>query len=122
MKGAAQRQHPVGQLPMAALARGGQLPVHLAPSGLHLPLAFGDLPALLASLDPSSLVIVGRVVGPPLPIELPVQPAQRLGVGSHLGAEGLEERCLLGDHGDGRWPQVQPDDPRAQLMLRFLVG
>ena len=75
----------------------------------------------LASLDPAPLVVVGRVVGPALPIELPVQPTQRLRVGSHLGTERLEERCLLGDHRDGRGSQIQPDDPAAQLVLRLLV-
>ena len=46
VKGAAQPQHPMGQLPVTALARGRQLPVDLAPPGLHLPLALGHLPAL----------------------------------------------------------------------------
>ena len=111
----------MGELPVTALARGGQLPVDFAPPGLHLPLALGHLPALFASLDPSPLVVVGRVVGPPLPIELPIQAAQGSCIGSHLGAERLEERGLPGDHRDGRGAQVQPHDPAAQVVLRLLV-
>ena len=112
----------MGQLPVAARARGGQLPVQFAPPDLHLPLALGHLPALFASLDPAPLVAVGRVVGPALPVELAVQPAQRFGVRSHFGTERLEERCLQGRHRDSARSQVQPDNPTVQLMLELLVG
>ena len=101
--------------------RPGWLAVEFAPPGLHLPLAFGDLPALFASLDPAPLVVVGRVVGPALPIELAIYPAQRFGVGSHLGTERLEERGLQGRHRDGRGSQIQPHDPAAQRVARLLV-
>ena len=78
VKGAPQPQHPMGQLPVTALAGGRELAVEFAPPGQHLALAFGHLPALRASLDPAPLVVVGRVVGPTLPVELPVQPTQRV--------------------------------------------
>ena len=121
LEGAAHPQHPMGQLPVTALARGRELAVEFAPPGLHLPLAFGDLPALRASLDPAPLVVVGRVVGPALPVELPVQPPQRFRVGSHLRTERLQERGLQGRHCDGRGTQIQPHDPAAQVVLRLLV-
>ena len=106
---------------MAALARGRQLPVDFAPPSLHLPLALGHLPALPAPLDPAPFIIVRWVVGPPLPVELPVQPTQGACIRSHLRTERLEERCLLRDHRDGARSQVQPDDPAAQRVARFLV-
>jgi hypothetical protein len=80
--GVAQGQDTVRQLPVAAPTRGRELPMHLASLGLDLPLAVRDLPALLTRFDASALVIVLRVIGPALAIQLPVQAAQRLGIRS----------------------------------------
>ncbi len=122
LKGIPQHHQSMGQLPVAALAGGRQLPVHLASTGLDLPLACGDMPALAAPLDLPPLVVVGRVIGAALPVELPIQPSQGFGIGRHLGTEGLEERLLLRDHRDGTRPQVQPDDSASQLVVGLLPG
>ncbi len=111
VKGAAQPQHPMGQLPVAALARGGQLPVQLAPPGLHLPLAFGHLPALRAPLDPAPLVVVGRVVGPPLPVELPIQPPQRFGVGATSGQNACSSAACRETTAMVEGPRSSPTTP-----------
>jgi hypothetical protein len=67
----------MGELAMAALARGGQLPVQVAPPRLHLALALGHLPALFAFLGLPPLVVVRRVIGPPLTIQVALQAPQR---------------------------------------------
>jgi hypothetical protein len=63
MKRAPWSEDLVGQLSMAALARGSQPPVQLVPPGLDIPLAFRTLSAFLSLFDASALVIVGRVIG-----------------------------------------------------------
>ncbi len=112
----------MGEVPVAALARGRELSVHLAPLGLDLALALAHLPAFPTFLDAPPFIIVLRVVGPALPIQVPLQAAEVVPVGCHVRAEGLEQRLLLGDHGDGAWPQVQADDALAQPMLGLAVG
>ena len=72
VEGVPQRQHPMGKLPIAALVRGREPAVHLAPPCLDLPLALAHLPALLALLHATPLVIVVRVVGAPLPVKFPL--------------------------------------------------
>src|SRR5215472_11970030 len=100
----------MSQLPMTALARGRQPPVDLAPLRLDLALALAHLPAVLALLNAPALVIVVRVVGPALPVELALQTAQALPVGDYLRAERLEQRCLVGHHRDRARSQVQSHD------------
>src|SRR5690242_6652216 len=112
----------MGQLPVAALARGREPPVDLAPLRLDLVLPFGDLPAFAPLLDAPALIIVLRVVGAALPVDLALQAAQALPIGGHLRAEQLEEGLLLGDHRQRARPQVQPYDVLAQLVLRLTVG
>ncbi len=112
----------MGQLPMAALAGGGQLPVHRAPPRLDLALARGDMPALCAFLDPPPLVVVRRVIGPLLSIEVALQPSQRFGVGGDLGTEGLEQGVVCAHYRDGGGSQVQPNHAGSQLVLWFAVG
>ncbi len=102
---------------MAALARGRELAMPLAPPSLHHPLAFARLPALTARLHAPPLVMVGRVILPPLPVEVPVQPAQRLRVEGDLGAVLLEERETTA-RAEG--PRSSPTIPVAQLVLRQL--
>src|SRR5262249_30944321 len=63
VEGAAQGQDPMGELPVAALARGRELAVDLAPPRLDLALSLGDLPAFASLLDAPAPVIVLRVVG-----------------------------------------------------------
>src|SRR5262249_12272872 len=101
----------------AALARGCQFPMLLAPLRLYLPLTLRDPPALPALLDPALLVIVVRVIGAALPVELPIQPAQGFGIRSHLRTERLQECSLVRHHREGRGAQVQPHDPGAQWVL-----
>src|SRR5579862_7914915 len=98
LEAAAQRQDPMGELPVAALARGSEPAVHLAPLRLHPPLALAYLPAFLPFLDAALLIIVLRVVRAALPVECPFQAAQALPVGGHLGAERLEQGLLLSHH------------------------
>src|SRR5689334_7161159 len=100
----------MSELPMAALARGRKLAVHLAPPCLDLALALARLPAFPSRLHATRLVILGRILRAALAIKLSVQAAQVLPVGGHLGAEGLEQRLLLGDHGKGARPQVESND------------
>src|SRR5262249_8882356 len=118
VEGAPEREDPMSELPVAALARGREPAVHLAPLRLHLPLAFRNLPAVLALLHPTALVIVLRVVGPALPVKLALQTAQLPPVGGYLRAERLEECCLFGHHRDGARSQIQSHDALPQLMPR----
>src|SRR5262245_59185610 len=110
---------------MAARARGGQSPMELAPPRLPHALTPGNLPVggtLRALLDSPSLVIVGGVVGTALASELALRPAQRLGVGRHLRAEGPEKRSLLPDHGEGARTKSEPHHASAQDVLRLARG
>src|SRR5260370_19537419 len=106
LEGVTQRQHPMGELAVTGLARGGEFPVHLTSTGLRLALALGHLPALAALLHLATLVVVFWIIGPTLTIQVPLQAPQRLRVRSYLGAEGLEQRLLLCYHGDGTRPQI----------------
>src|SRR6266851_8649773 len=89
LNGIPHHQQSMGQLPVAARAGGRQLPVDLAPPRLGLALTLRDMPAFLALPDASTFVIVPRVIGAALPVEVALQPSQRLGIGRHLGTEGL---------------------------------
>src|SRR5258706_7053278 len=122
LEGAAQCQHPMGELPMTALARGGEFPVELTPTGLDLALAFGHLPALAALLHLATRVVVFWIIGPTLPIEVPLQAAQCLRVRSYLGPEGLEQRLLLAHYGNRTGSQAESDNPGSQAMLGLAVG
>ena len=70
LEGVAQRHDPMGQLAVAAFARGSKSPMNLAP------LSPGNLPALLARFDAPTYVVVVWVVGPALAIQLSLQPPQ----------------------------------------------
>src|SRR5260370_37744772 len=86
----------MGEVPVTALARSRQLPKQVAPPRLHRALALRHPPtflAFLAFLDPPLVVIVGRVIGAALPVEVTLQPSQRFRVRGHLGAEGLQQHC-----------------------------
>src|SRR5262245_58788358 len=110
-------------MPVTALARGREPPVQFAPPGLHLALALAHLPALRTPLDPAPLIVVGRVVGSPLPIELAVQPPQRSGIGRYLGAERLEQRGHAAR--PPRWSRVvrsSPTIPRPRRCCGFWYG
>ena len=122
MKGIAQGYDLMGELSLAALARGRELPMEFAPQDLHLALAFGHLPAFLAWFDAATFIVVVRVIGPPLPVELPLQPPKRSGIGGHHGAERLQARFLLSHHGDGGRAQIQSHDAGAELVLWLARG
>src|SRR5260221_1024698 len=111
----------MGELTMPALARRREPAVQVAPARLHLPLALGHVPALLARLDPPRVVIVGWVVGPTLPVEFPLQSPQRLGLRGYFRTEGLEQRCLLRHHRDGGGAQIEADNAGAEFVLRLAI-
>jgi hypothetical protein len=121
MKGVAQGHDLMGQLPVAALARGCELAMHLAPLRLHLALAFARLPALLPWFDASTFVVVVGVVGPPLAVKLAVQAAQRSGIGGHLRAKRLQARLCICHQGDGGRAQIQAHDARAQRVAWLAI-
>src|SRR5260221_12707530 len=88
----------MGQLAMTALSRSGQLPKQVAPPRLHLALALRHPPAFLAFLaflDPPPLVVVGRVIGAALPVEVALQPQNVFGVRVHLGTKCLHLIVML---------------------------
>jgi hypothetical protein len=103
------RPHSVGALAMPARTGGGPLPVDRTPLGWDVARAVRHLPALLAVLDATSLVVLRGGGGPPLPVQVPLQPVPGRGSASALGADGLEERLLLTDHGADARPQIPPD-------------
>jgi hypothetical protein len=108
LEGAPQRQHPMGQLAVAALARGRQLAVHFTPPRLDLAPAFGDYPAVAPRLHAPALVIVSWVVGPALPVKLPVQAAQVLPVGGVARSQAVlwhHRRAATDGTAPGRFSQ-----------------
>src|SRR5258708_28151387 len=111
----------MGEAPVTALARGRKPPMDLALPRLNLALAFGDLPVLCAFLDPPPLVVVRRVIGPLLSIEVALQPSQRFGVGGDLGTEGLEQGVVCAHYRDGGGSHVHPNHAASPLVLSLSV-
>jgi hypothetical protein len=77
---------------METFAMGSQppFPGGFAPPGGQIPLAVFPGEAPPARLfDPPTLVEVLRVVGPPLSVHLALEAADRLSIGSQLGAQHL---------------------------------
>jgi len=112
----------MGELAMAALARGGQLSVQVAPLRLDLALAHRHLPALFAFPNLPPLVVVRRVIGPPLTIQVALQAPQRFGIRSDLRAKRLEHSLRFRDHRDRAGAKIQSHAALTQAVLRFLVG
>ena len=121
-------------LAMTAFAGRSDSPLHLAPPGpgpytgawfwrlvLGLIPAPGDLPAFPASFDPPAFVVGLRVVCPTLPVEVALQTAHRFGLRSAFWTDGLQQRVLLRDHGDGVGAQIPSHDPLAKPVLRLLT-
>src|SRR5262249_62240269 len=107
---------------MTAFPGGGQPRGDLPATAPYFALAGVRLPALRALLRPTALVVVGGFVGATLPVELPVQAAERQGVRGYLRAERLQDCLPLAHDGQGTQSQVQPHDPGAQLMVGLRVG
>jgi hypothetical protein len=115
----------MGQAPMETLAMGRQFPLFLcfAPPGGTIALAVLPFQAVLAvPFDPPTLVVVGRIVGPQLPIHLSLQPPDRGGIGREFRAQQVQAgRTLPGHDGYGGRPQVKSHGVAAESVLGLLV-
>src|SRR5215469_3388242 len=83
----------VGQLAMQALALGGQFPFLRGQPTARRLIALAVVPCLAALFAAALLVIVLRVVGPQLSVQLALQAPFRVYLGGQCGAKGAQA-CL----------------------------
>src|SRR5262249_4044145 len=81
------------------------------------------MPGLAAFFAASLLVIVLRVVGPALTVELALQASFRCYPGGECGAKQAQPRfTLLGHDSNSGGSQIQPHRPLSRGVLRFVIG
>src|SRR5215472_16228204 len=88
----------------------------------QIPLAvFPPQAPLVRLLDAPAGIVVLRIVRLALPLHLALETTNGSGIRSQFSAEHLQAwGALAGDHGNGRWPQVQPNGVLAHQVFGFL--
>ena len=111
--------------PMQAFAMGREFALAggLAPPGGEVTLAVFPLQSLLAmSLNPSLVIIVARVVGAELPVHLPLEPADGLGIGGEFSTEDLQRwSALAWNQRNGRGAQIESNSILAYDMFGLVI-
>src|SRR5258708_1985529 len=108
-----------------ALAMGGKLAFLVGQSSPRGKVAVTVLPgeaALTVLLDTPFLVVVLRVVGAALAVQLALKPPLLTGIGSQFLAQGYKPRLPLAwDDSNGRGSKVQPDHVMSRLIFWLLL-